>query len=119
MRLIYIALGLLMVALGIVGAFLPIMPTTIFLILAAYFFARSSPRLEAWVLDHPQFGATVRAWREQGAISRKGKFAASIGMIVGFSIFWIAAQPGPLMWLVVLAFFVACAWYVLSRPTAE
>ena len=54
-RWVYLACGLVFTALGIVGAFLPLMPTTIFLILAAGCFARSSPRLEAWLLDHAQF----------------------------------------------------------------
>lgn len=119
MRLIYLALGLFMVALGVIGAFLPIMPTTIFLIIATYFFAKSSPRLETWVLDHPRFGPMVRDWREHGAISRKSKLLAGLGMLTGFAIFWAAARPGLVMWLVVLGFFLACAWFVLSRPEPE
>jgi uncharacterized membrane protein YbaN (DUF454 family) len=54
-------LGLIFVGLGFVGAFAPLMPTTIFLILAAACFIRSSSRLEAWVLNHPRFGPTLPA----------------------------------------------------------
>ena len=64
-RLGWLAMGWICVALGIIGALLPLMPTTIFLILAAGCFARSSPRLEAWLLDHPRVGPTLRAWRRR------------------------------------------------------
>ncbi len=82
-----------MVALGFIGAFLPVMPTTIFLILAAGCFARSSPSLEAWLLHHPRFGTPLRQWREQGAISRKGKAYAAAGMAAGYASF--CGAPGP------------------------
>ena len=74
-RALYLVLGLGFTGLGIAGAFLPLLPTTVFLILAAGCFARSSPRLEAWILGHRRFGPLVRAWRENGAIPRKAKIA--------------------------------------------
>ncbi len=63
--------------LGIAGYILPVMPGTIFLILAAACFARSSRRLEAWIENHPKFGPTVVNWRKHGAIPRKAKFPRS------------------------------------------
>jgi hypothetical protein len=115
-RFSYFCLGWLMVVLGFIGALLPLMPTTIFLIMAAWFFARSSPRLETWLLTHPQFGPTLNAWRESGAISTSAKTAACVGMIVGYVVFWFGAHPGP--WLAVggAVFLLASAAYVLSRP---
>ncbi|WP_084619893.1 YbaN family protein [Devosia chinhatensis] len=116
LRPLYLIAGLVMLVLGIVGAFLPVMPTTIFLIVAAWFFARSSPRLEAWLLAHPRFGSTLRDWREHGAISRRAKVWAGAGMAAGFSIFWIGARPNIWLWLVVAVLMLACASYVLTRP---
>jgi uncharacterized membrane protein YbaN (DUF454 family) len=115
-RMSFFCLGWLMVALGFIGALLPLMPTTTFLILAAWFFARSSPRLEAWLLNHPRFGPTLVAWRETGAISTSAKTMACAGMLVGFVVFWIEAHPG--MWLAAGAavFLLGSAAYVLSRP---
>jgi uncharacterized membrane protein YbaN (DUF454 family) len=92
-KALWLALGCVMLALGVIGAFLPVMPTTIFLILAVGCFSRSSPRLEKWLLDSPTYGPPLRIWREQKAVSRKGKTYACLGMMVGYGIFWWSA-PG-------------------------
>ena len=116
MRALWLCLGCLMLALGVIGAFLPVMPTTIFLILAVGCFSRSSPRLEKWLLDSPTYGPSLRAWREQGAVSRKGKTYASLGMAAGYVLFYWSANPSPLLAIGVGIFFLASAAYVLSRP---
>ena len=116
MRWLWFSLGWLMVALGAIGALLPVMPTTIFLILAVACFARSSPAFERRLLDHPRYGPALRLWREQGAISRKGKCFAGTGMAVGFAVFWWSAHPSWKLALCVGAVFAASAAYVLSRP---
>src|SRR5687768_5672156 len=115
-RTIYLAIGLLSLLLGGIGLFLPLLPTVPFVILAAFCFARSSPRLEARLLSHPVFGPHIEAWRTRGAISRKGKRAALIAFgasaIIGLLILkwpwaliplaaaliggsWIATRPEP------------------------
>ena len=115
-RALWCGLGLLMLALGLIGALLPVMPTTIFLILAAYCFSRSSPRLEAWLLSHPRYGATLRLWREQGAISRRGKCLAVSGMALGYLVFCCGAHPRAALALGVGALIAASAAFVLTRP---
>lgn len=115
-RALWLALGLFFVGLGIIGALLPIMPTTIFLILAVGCFARSSPRLEGWLLNHKQFGPTLRAWRDEGAVSKFGKLASCGGMALGYTMFLILAHPHLLTAALVAVALGACAYYVLSRP---
>ena len=117
-RIPCICLGWLMLACGAVGAVVPLMPTTIFLILAAWFFARSSPRMEAWLLGHPHFGPTLAAWNETGAVPRRAKVAACLGMGAGFALFLAGAQPGPWLAAGVAALLVVSALYVVTRPTA-
>jgi uncharacterized membrane protein YbaN (DUF454 family) len=117
LRGLYLVAGLVLVALGFVGAFLPVLPTTPFLILAVACFARSSTRLERWLLDHPHFGPALRDWRERGAISRKAKSMSLAGTSVGFVLFWFGGSPGPLMTAAVAALMLAGLAYVFTRPS--
>ncbi|MBV7482639.1 YbaN family protein [Bordetella sp. BOR01] len=115
-RRAYWALGMLMLALAIVGAVLPVMPTTIFVILAAACFGRASPRWEAYLLQHPRFGPSLVAWREQGAISVRGKSFAVAGISLGLVVFWYTTQPVLWLGLLVSGFMAGCAIWVVSRP---
>ncbi|WP_404333603.1 YbaN family protein [Sphingomonas sp. MMS12-HWE2-04] len=117
-RALWLALGWFFVLLGFIGALLPLMPTTIFLILAAGCFARSSPRLEAWLLDHRRFGPSLRAWREHRAIPPRAKLLACSGMAIGYAIFWVSARPSLTVDIAVALVMGACAAFVLSRPSA-
>jgi uncharacterized membrane protein YbaN (DUF454 family) len=118
-RTVWLVLGCVCVGLGFIGAFLPLMPTTVFLILAAACFARSSPRLETWLLNHPRFGPGLRAWRAEGAISRRNKALACGGMALGFILFWLGARPSLAPELAVGGALAICAAIVLSRPTPK
>jgi uncharacterized membrane protein YbaN (DUF454 family) len=86
MRLIWIALGLTALALGLVGLVLPLLPTTPFMLLAAASFAKSSPRLHDWLVGHPVFGPAIRNWREHRAIAPKAKRLALIAMAAAFGL---------------------------------
>jgi uncharacterized membrane protein YbaN (DUF454 family) len=114
-RWAWTAAGALMVLLGIIGAMLPVMPTTIFLILALACFSRASPRLEHWLLHHPRFGPSLRQWREHRAVSRRGKAMACLGMAIGFVAMCLGHPP---WWVIALvgAMELAVLIYLLRRP---
>lgn len=114
-RPLFLVAGVLLTLVGIVGYFTPAMPGTIFLILAAGCFTRSSPRLESWLLTHPKLGPAVTAWREHGAIPRKIKYIAIGSMIVSFAI--LLLMHVELVWMAVVgAIMLASAIYVGTRP---
>ncbi|MBD3785605.1 MAG: YbaN family protein [Sphingomonadales bacterium] len=118
LRHLCLVLGLVFTALGFVGVFLPVLPTVPFLILAAACFARSSQRLETWLLEHRHFGPLLRDWRARGAIPRRAKWMALSGSALGFVMFIRGSQPGwPLIAMVggVMLFGVV---YVFTRPDA-
>ena len=115
-RIGFLMVGYCMVGLGFLGVFLPVLPTTPFLIVAAACFARSSPRLEAWLLGHPRFGPLLRDWRARGAIPRRAKLMSFAGMSLGFLLFLLASRPGPLLVALVAGVMLVGAVYVYSRP---
>ena len=116
-KALLVGFGLLCVALGVIGAFLPVMPTVPFLLLALWAFARSSDRLHAWLLNHPRFGPPLRNWQEHGAIPARAKLL-SVGSM-GVAAVWLAFFSGVPAWAMALALAIMAygAWFVLSRPT--
>lgn len=117
MRGLMIAVAWTSVALAVVGVFLPLLPTTPFLLLSAGIFARTSPRFEAWLLSHPTLGRPIRSWRERRAIPFRAKVAAVVTMTSSFLVLtWFT--PGPLPLTIIGAIMIACAAFVVSRPSA-
>ncbi|NNH26486.1 YbaN family protein [Acinetobacter terrestris] len=87
------SLVVIFVILGFIGALLPGMPTTVFLILAAWAASKGWPQMDAWLLNHPKYGATLRAWRENGTVPRKAKWFASIMMLISAIIMLFTNAP--------------------------
>ncbi|KPF71906.1 hypothetical protein IP69_05145 [Bosea sp. AAP35] len=116
-RPLLFAAGWVLTALGIVGLVLPLMPGTVFLILAAWCFAQSSPRFEAWLLGHPRLGPQILRWRQSGTIDRRVKFIACGSMALSFAILTLTDAPPIALW-VTGACLLAAGTYVASRPEA-
>lgn len=76
------SLVVIFVVLGFIGALLPGLPTTVFLILAAWAASKGWPSMDAWLLNHPKYGQTLRDWRANGTVPRKVKWIASIMMTI-------------------------------------
>ena len=112
----WLTLGLLLVGVGFVGMVIPLLPTVDFMLLALPCFAKSSPRLEAWLLGHPRFGPGLRAWRERRAVPRQAKVMACLGMAIGFVIFWLHIRPGWAVSCAIGAFLLFWAVWIARRP---
>ena len=114
-RLPYLLLAWACIALAAAGVVLPILPTTPFLLVAAWAAPRASPRLDAWLLDHRQFGPVLRAWREERAVPTRAKriawlllLASWIGIAATARSPWVPAAMG--------VFFLCVAYFLYTRP---
>jgi uncharacterized membrane protein YbaN (DUF454 family) len=95
-RYLYLLLGWVCVALGLIGVFLPLMPTTVFMLIAAWAFSRSSTRWHRWLREHARFGEAVRAWEEHHAMPRRAKRLAFIALALSYA--FTALILGPFSW---------------------
>jgi len=118
MRVILATAGILCTAVGIIGIFLPLIPTTGPLLLAAYFFAKSSPRLHWWLVTHPRFGRFISDFQEGRGIPLRGKVVATVAMTAAFGYTIYFRLPQPWMQAIGAAVFGWALWYVHSFPTA-
>ncbi|HGG06592.1 MAG TPA: DUF454 domain-containing protein [Aliiroseovarius sp.] len=114
-RIFYITLGWLAVVLGLVGIVLPGLPTTPFMLVAAFAFSRASPRLHDWLVNHALFGPPIRDWESRGAISRPAKILAVASMVLILLISLWLGLPG---WAIALQalFMGGAATFILTRP---
>lgn len=108
--------GFTLVGLGIAGMVLPIMPTTVFFILALMCFSHVSPKHAQQLLNHPRIGLTLRLWQENKVIPIKAKLMAVTSICVSFSILAIAE---PALWLICIIGFIKLhiVIYILTRPS--
>lgn len=118
LRYLLFACGCLSVVLGVIGIFLPVLPTTPFLLLAAACFARSSKRFYLWLVMHPKLGPWVRDYLDGQGLPLKGKVWALVLMWTSISLsMWIV----PLFWvrIFMLVSAISVTVYILKQKTRE
>jgi len=115
MRLLWTLAGWAAFGLGLIGAFLPLLPTVPFMLLAAFCFARGSDRFHAWLMNHPRFGPAIHDWQKHGAISKRGKIAA-VAAISAALVMSLVIGVRPMI-LGIQAVVMACVLlFILTRP---
>lgn len=117
-RWLLLALALISLATGIVGIFLPGLPTTVFILIAAWAAARSSPRLHAWLWRHKLFGPMLRNWADGGRVSRRAKWSATLVMGSTALILAVVNAPNWARWFawINMACVLIWLWY---RPEPQ
>ncbi len=116
-RYLWLLTGLSATGLATAGIILPLLPTTPFLLLATFAFARSSPSLHRWLQQHPTLGRVLDDWHHYGAVDRRAKWAACAVMVASLLCnLWLEVPR----WLVLLqvVVFVAVGIFLLTRPVA-
>lgn len=114
-RPLWLALGLGALALGLVGIVLPVLPTTPFVILAAFAFGKAAPAWAARLEGHRRFGPLIRDWRARRAIPARAKALAVAMMLAAIGLSAWAGFPGPVLAVQALCLSAAAA-FVLTRP---
>ena len=114
-RLLWLLLAYATLTLGVIGIFVPGLPTTPFVLLSAYAAARGSRRLHAWLLAHRQFGPMIRDWQASGAVSRRAKRAATAMMALSAVLMFATA---PKLWMAATgtAIMAVVAVWLWRRP---
>lgn len=116
LRVVYASLGLACCCLGIFGVFVPGLPTTIWILLAIFFFGRSSPRYYNWIMNHRLFGPLIRDWKSGLGITRRAKFFAIFSITFGITTSVLLISNG--ITRILLVFIgLAVIIYLITRPT--
>jgi uncharacterized protein len=108
-RALWLAVGAIALLTGIVGIFLPLLPTTPFVLLAAFCFSRGSERWERWLVAHPRYGPMVHDWRANRAVPLRAKQMASVMMLASCAWAWWA-MPAHLGWIPAACCALVAAW---------
>jgi uncharacterized protein len=116
-RLFFLITGFISLGLGVAGVFLPVLPTTPFIILAAFCFSRSSERWHKWLLNNKKFGPALRDWERYGVIRLRAKVLASILIAVSFTSMWIFAKVATALKLTLVGIGILVLIFIWTRPS--
>ncbi|MGM0987863.1 MAG: YbaN family protein [Pseudomonadota bacterium] len=114
-RVAFLTLAWVSFGLGVVGAFLPLLPTTCFMLLAVWAASRGSPRFAAWIREHPRFGPAVVAWECERAIPRHAKWLATAMLVASMLVLGLTVGTLWLKLTLIAGLCLVGAW-ILSRP---
>jgi uncharacterized protein len=115
-RPLWILLGCTSLALGIAGVVLPLLPTTPFVLLAAWAFANGSPRLHAWLLANRTFGPMIANWQRHGAIAPRAKLLAVLSMAGVLCLSFVLGAPERVI-IIQAVILPATCLFILTRPS--
>lgn len=110
------ALGWLALVVGIVGVFVPLLPTTPLVLLAVFFFSKGSQRLHLWLIQHRHLGRYARDWEREQVIPPVGKYASTLLMVPSVGLVILTGELSPMPSGAMLAALVAVLWFIWSRP---
>jgi uncharacterized membrane protein YbaN (DUF454 family) len=117
MRPLYFTLGWVFFGVGFAGAFVPVLPTTPFMLLALWSFSRSSPRFHDWLYNHKFFGPPLQQWHEHHVIPPVAKFFALFFMCVAIIYLYFFSTIAIWIKLAAGAIIAYGAWFILSKPS--
>lgn len=118
LRPLLLAFGWLNVGLGVIGAVLPVMPTTVFLLLALWAFSRSSRRFHRWLYSHPTLGRTLRDWHEHRVIPTRAKVLALTTMAASLTYVTLTVAQSWTLPAALACVLGAIALFIVTRPSA-
>ena len=117
MRPLLFTLGWLLFGLGFVGVFVPVLPTTPFMLLALWCFSRSSDRFHEWLYTHKYFGPPLQSWQEHRVVPLKAKFIA-ISFMIGSLVYVFMFSSTPVWAQALMSVSMAFgAWFILTKPS--
>jgi uncharacterized membrane protein YbaN (DUF454 family) len=115
-RLLLAAFGWANLSLGLIGLFVPVLPTTVFLLIALWALSESSAPGYQWLRQHPRFGETLRAWDDQGALPKPVKILSVLGLGSSGAFVAVFADTDWTWSLAMAAILLAAGVYILTRP---
>ncbi|WP_162047592.1 YbaN family protein [Vibrio taketomensis] len=111
-RLFLNFIGGLSLCLGFLGIFLPVLPTTPFVLLASACFMRSSPSFHRWLNQHPTFGPIISNWHQHRAVTRKVKLRGVLAMVLSFSFSIYIVSHNWLKIMLIVMLVILLSWFI-------
>jgi len=117
MKTLWNTFGFIFLAVGVVGVFVPILPTTPFLLLAAFGFSKGSERFHVWLTNHKYLGPPIRDWYHHGVIRKKAKMLAVSMITISMSYPIFFKETRPFLKIIMVVTYIVVVWFILSRPS--